>query len=179
MPGGDDSAQLLELHRRLLTGDRTASEEVVRLLHASLTQEVAAQFRQTDQHIIWDGVIDAMLDYCARPQQFDAERGVSLKRFLRLAACGYSRHRGRVHPNDLTEVGKTQAGRYPRAPVAALGAVAPIAQHIGHQLGPDVGDASDVDTAPGRMVREAVARHGGGYYVEGICRGTAMAGWIG
>jgi RNA polymerase sigma-70 factor (ECF subfamily) len=86
MPGGDDSAQLLELHRRLLTGDRIASEEVVTLLLASLTQEVSAQFRQIDQHIIWDGVIDAMLDYCARPQQFDAERGVSLKRFLRLAA---------------------------------------------------------------------------------------------
>jgi len=86
MPGGDDSAQLLELHRRLLTGDRTASEEVVRLLHASLTQEISTQFSHTDQHIIWDGVIDAMLDYCARPQQFDAERGISLKRFLRLAA---------------------------------------------------------------------------------------------
>jgi RNA polymerase sigma-70 factor, ECF subfamily len=86
MPGGDDSAQLLELHRRLLTGDRIASEEVVTLLLASLTQEVSAQFRQIDQHIIWDGVIDAMLDYCARPQQFDAERGVSLKHFLRLAA---------------------------------------------------------------------------------------------
>ena len=63
MPGGDNSAQLLELHRRLLTGDRIASEEVVRLLHASLIQEVSAQFRQTDQHIIWDGVIDAILDY--------------------------------------------------------------------------------------------------------------------
>ena len=86
MPEGDDSAQLLEMHRRLLAGDRTASEAVMRLLHASLTQEVSAQFRQIDQHIIWDGVIDAMLDYCARPQQFDAERGVSLKRFLRLAA---------------------------------------------------------------------------------------------
>ena len=86
MPGGDNSAQLLELHRRLLTGDRIASEEVVRLLHASLIQEVSAQFRQTDQHIIWDGVIDAILDYCARPQQFDVERGIPLQRFLRLAA---------------------------------------------------------------------------------------------
>ena len=86
MPGGDDSAQLLELHRRLLTGDRTASEEVISLLYALLTQEVSVQFRQTDEHIVWDGVIDAMLDYCARPQQFDAERGVPLKRFLRLAA---------------------------------------------------------------------------------------------
>lgn len=86
MPGGDESAQLLELHRRLLIGDRIASEEIVTLLLASLTQEVAAQFRHTDQHIIWDGIIDAMLDYCARPQQFDAERGISLKRFLRLAA---------------------------------------------------------------------------------------------
>jgi len=70
----------------LLTGDRTASEEVVRLLCALLTQEVSTQFRQTDQHIIWDGVIDAMLDYCARPQQFDAERSVPLTRFLCLAA---------------------------------------------------------------------------------------------
>lgn len=86
MPGGDDSAQWCELHRRLLAGDRTASEEVVRLLHASLIQEVTAQFRQADPHSIWDGVIDAILDYCARPQQFDTERGVSLKRFLRLAA---------------------------------------------------------------------------------------------
>jgi RNA polymerase sigma-70 factor (ECF subfamily) len=86
MPGGDNSAQLLELHGRLLAGDRTASEEVMRLLHALLIQEVSTQFRHTDQHIIWDGVIDAVLDYCARPQQFDAERGVSLKRFLRLAA---------------------------------------------------------------------------------------------
>jgi len=86
MPGGDDSAQLLALHRRLLTGDRTASEEVVGLLHASLTQEVSSQFPHTDQHIIWDGVIDALLDYCARPQQFDADRGVPLERFLRLAA---------------------------------------------------------------------------------------------
>ena len=72
MPGGDDFAQMLEMNRRWLTGDRTASEEVVRLLHASLTQEVAAQFWQRDQHIVWDGVIDAMFDYCARPQQFDA-----------------------------------------------------------------------------------------------------------
>jgi RNA polymerase sigma-70 factor (ECF subfamily) len=86
MPGGDNSAQLLELHGRLLAGDRTASEEVMRLLHALLIQEVSTQFRHTDQHIIWDGVIDAVLDYCARPQQFDAERGISLKRFLRLAA---------------------------------------------------------------------------------------------
>ena len=65
MPGGDDSAQLLELHRRLPAG--TASEEVVRLLHASLTQEISAQFRHTDQHIIWDGVIDAMLDSAPGP----------------------------------------------------------------------------------------------------------------
>lgn len=86
MPGGEDSAQLLTLHRRLLAGDRTASEEVVGLLHASLTQEVSSQFPHTDPHIIWDGVIDALLDYCARPQQFDADRGIPLESFLRLAA---------------------------------------------------------------------------------------------
>jgi DNA-directed RNA polymerase specialized sigma24 family protein len=86
MPGGDGAAQLLELHRRLRTGDRTASEAVVRLLHTALTQDISAQVPHTDQHIIWDGVIDAVLDYCARPQQFDAERGVPLERFLRLTS---------------------------------------------------------------------------------------------
>lgn len=86
MSGGDPSAQLLELHSRLLTGDRTASEEAMRLLLAPLLQQVSTRFQRIDQHIVWDGVIDALLDYCARPQQFDVARGVPLLRFLHLAA---------------------------------------------------------------------------------------------
>lgn len=81
-----DSAEFLVLHRRLLSGDRTASEEVTRLLLAPLTQELTRQFSQMDEHTVWDGVIDAIFDYCAQPQQFDEGRGVPLARFLQKAA---------------------------------------------------------------------------------------------
>jgi hypothetical protein len=35
--------------------------------------------------LVSDGVIDAVLDYCARPHQFDATQGVPLDRFLATA----------------------------------------------------------------------------------------------
>src|SRR5215831_10526849 len=56
------------------------------------------------------------------------ERALGDRQFAhaRLPAGGRSRHRGRVNPDDLTGVSKTQAGRYPCAPIAALGAVALI-----------------------------------------------------
>lgn len=82
----DDSDQLLMLHRRLLAGDRTVSEEVASLLLPPLVQEVAFKFPQTDEQIIWNGVSDAVFDYCARPHQFDESRSVPLDRFLQKAA---------------------------------------------------------------------------------------------
>src|SRR5712691_8233818 len=53
------------------------------------------------------------------------ERALGDRQFAhaRLPTSGCSGYRGRVNANDLTRVGKTQAGRYSRAPVAALGAV--------------------------------------------------------
>jgi RNA polymerase sigma-70 factor (ECF subfamily) len=86
MPAEDVPDQLLALHKRLLAGDRTASEEVASRLLGPLTQEVSSQFPHVDQEHIWDGVVDALLDYCARPYQFDEGRRVPLDRFLRLAA---------------------------------------------------------------------------------------------
>jgi RNA polymerase sigma-70 factor (ECF subfamily) len=86
MPAYDDPDQLLMLHRRLLAGDRLASEGVASLLLPSLVQAVSQQFPQTDEQLIWTGVSDAVLDYCARPQQFDESRGVPLDRFLQKAA---------------------------------------------------------------------------------------------
>jgi RNA polymerase sigma-70 factor (ECF subfamily) len=82
----DAPDQLLTLHWRLLAGDRIASEEVFTLLLSSLTRQVSRQFPTTDEQAIWDGVSDALLDYCARPQQFDERRGVPLDRFLGQAA---------------------------------------------------------------------------------------------
>lgn len=86
MAQGDDPLQFLELHQRLLNGDRTASEEVASKLLSPLAKEIGRKFPRTDEQIVWDGVTDAILDYCARPDQFDAARGVPLDRFLSIAA---------------------------------------------------------------------------------------------
>lgn len=86
MPQRYDSAQLLALHRRLCNGDRTASEEIASLLLSPLVQNVSRKFPRMDEHTIWDGVTDAILDYCARPDQFDTARAVPLDRFLYTAA---------------------------------------------------------------------------------------------
>jgi hypothetical protein len=86
MPPRLDSSQLLGLHRRLCAGDRTASEELAKFTLEPLVDATSRRFSRSDEQIIWDGVIDALLDYCARPRQFDEERGVPLDRFLRMAS---------------------------------------------------------------------------------------------
>jgi RNA polymerase sigma-70 factor (ECF subfamily) len=74
------------LHKRLLDGDRLASEELSRLVLAPLVEELLRKFPGTDEHLIRDGVIDAVFDYCTDPQRFDAGREVPLDRFLATAA---------------------------------------------------------------------------------------------
>lgn len=86
MPTVDVPDRFLVLHRRLLAGDRTASEELISFLLSPLTRQVARQFPTTDEQAIWDGVSAALLDYCARPQQFDESFGIPLDRFLGRAA---------------------------------------------------------------------------------------------
>lgn len=77
-----DHETLPALHARLLSGERSASEVVTRLLLAKLIAEVTRSYTRVDEQLIADGVIDALLDYCERPQQFDATHGISLDRFL-------------------------------------------------------------------------------------------------
>jgi len=86
MARGYDSEQLLILHQRLVEGDRTASEEICNLLLMSLIKEVKKKYPRTDEHIISDGSVDAILEYCEKPQTFDATLGIPLERFLKLAA---------------------------------------------------------------------------------------------
>jgi len=71
MPPRFESSQLLALHRRLCNGDRTASEEVAELLLDPLVERISRQFPRADEHWHCQAVADALLDYCARPQQFD------------------------------------------------------------------------------------------------------------
>jgi RNA polymerase sigma-70 factor (ECF subfamily) len=81
-----DTKDLLALHRRLLDGDRVASEELVEVLLGHLVNEMTRKFRRTDVHLLSDGVTDALLEYCLKPRAFDAGRGVPLDRFLAKAA---------------------------------------------------------------------------------------------
>lgn len=81
-----ETSQLLELHRRLCDGDRTASEMLAELILEPLVEALSRRFPRTDEQIIWDGVVEAVLDYCTRPHQFDAERGVPLDHFLLMAS---------------------------------------------------------------------------------------------
>lgn len=80
--GRVDRALLGQLHGRLLSGDRTASEELAALLLPALLRELAAKFPFTDRAIVSDGVTDAVLEYCLKPDGFDTGRGVPLDRFL-------------------------------------------------------------------------------------------------
>jgi hypothetical protein len=75
--------RLLALHRALLAGSRTASEGIAAMLILPLTGELCRAFEQLDPGLVSDGVTDAILEYVAAPQSFDATRGVPLDRFLR------------------------------------------------------------------------------------------------
>ena len=86
MPPRLESPQLLAIHRRLCDGDRTASDELAELLLDPLVERIARQFPRADEHAHSQAVADALLDYCARPHQFDEGRGVPLAPFL-LMTC--------------------------------------------------------------------------------------------
>jgi len=86
MPLRFDSSQLFKLHHRLCDGDRTAPDELAELILESLVEAIARQFPHTDEQIIWDGIVEAFLDYCARPSQFDERHRVPLDRFLQMAS---------------------------------------------------------------------------------------------
>jgi hypothetical protein len=113
MPASPDRATLCLLHQRLLGGDPLASAELLALVLPSLVEEVGRRLpRRVDAQLIHDGAIDALLDYCARPQRFDADNGAPLDRFLCTAArrnvsnllVGEQRRKRREH-----EVGKREA----------------------------------------------------------------------
>jgi RNA polymerase sigma-70 factor, ECF subfamily len=77
---------LLKLHHRLLNGDRVASEELCQHVLDTLFAKMTGKFPGKDDQVIFDGVIEAVLDYCERPQQFDVNRRIALESFLATAA---------------------------------------------------------------------------------------------
>jgi RNA polymerase sigma-70 factor, ECF subfamily len=85
MPGFHDPDVLMQLHERLLNGDRVASEICCELLLPSLTAEISRKFPKVDPQIVCDGVIDAILDYCDHPEKTDVTNG-RLDRLLATAS---------------------------------------------------------------------------------------------
>lgn len=81
-----ENETLLRFHARLLSGDRVASNELTRLVLPFLLDDITRHGRNLDEQLTCDGVIDAVLDYCSNPQQFDAELRIPLVRFLANAA---------------------------------------------------------------------------------------------
>jgi RNA polymerase sigma-70 factor, ECF subfamily len=70
------------LHNRLLSGDRTALEELAEILLPSLCRQLRRAFPRSAHDIINDAVVDAIIGYGRDPSTFDPFRGPSLERFL-------------------------------------------------------------------------------------------------
>ena len=80
------SEAILVLHRRLLDGDRVASEEAARLLLLPLAKETQRQFPRVDEQVVADAVVDALLDYFEEPARADRGGDVGPWTFLKQAA---------------------------------------------------------------------------------------------
>lgn len=80
----------LQLHQRLLAGDKTAPEEVAVAFIDRLKKHLAIKYPQIDQdnkEAIWDATITALMDYIEHPQNYNPNlRG--LYGYLKMAAEG-------------------------------------------------------------------------------------------
>jgi DNA-directed RNA polymerase specialized sigma24 family protein len=76
------SDELFELHKKLLSGDRAAAEEILYLLIEPLQSELEQRFSAADEQLIATGVSDALLDYAARPDRAQVRRGSGLRQVM-------------------------------------------------------------------------------------------------
>ena len=86
MANAFDPEVLLEFHRRLIAGDRLAPDAFARRFLPYLVAETSRKFSRKYGHLVYDGVIDAFLDFCAHPDRFDPSRETSLEGCLLNAA---------------------------------------------------------------------------------------------
>lgn len=82
----DDEDRLRMHHERAVSGDDTAAEWIVADLLPSLRQRLRPAFLKTPKDWIHDAVVDALLEYRARPARYDASRGMTLSGYLLFAA---------------------------------------------------------------------------------------------
>lgn len=103
MPKPADADQILELHQRLLSGDRTASEQLISAVLETLERDTERQFPRVDDQVRWDGMVKALLEYAANPFNCKATSGDEVTQYLRMVAWrrianelrGAKRRRGR------------------------------------------------------------------------------------
>lgn len=103
MPKPIDPSQMFELHQRLLSGDRTASEQIITAVLETLHSDAERQFPRVDDQIRWDGLVKALLEYVANPFNCRAASGEGVTQYLRMVAWrrianelrGAKRRRGR------------------------------------------------------------------------------------
>lgn len=77
---------LMLLHQQLQQGDRTASEEIARLTLDLLFERTRRSYPAVDDQLVMTGVVDAVLEYCAAPEQVVVEDGEHLLNLLTRAA---------------------------------------------------------------------------------------------
>ena len=86
MPENFDREAILTLHDLILKGDRVASARICEAVLGPLLQEVGRRFPHTDEQIIYDGIIDAILEYCENPASYSQSGKVPLDRYLSTAS---------------------------------------------------------------------------------------------
>jgi DNA-directed RNA polymerase specialized sigma24 family protein len=74
--------QSLDLHIRVVRGDREALEQVAGELSPALRRRLRRAFPRTTPELIVEAAHDAILAYSARPLEFDIGRGVLLESYL-------------------------------------------------------------------------------------------------
>lgn len=102
MSGGSVSqAALLALHERLVARDPVASEEAARILLDPLLGVTERLYRDLDDQMVADAVVDALLDYFEEPSRADDGERVDPWGFLKSAAWrnAANLHRGRKRRN--------------------------------------------------------------------------------
>jgi RNA polymerase sigma-70 factor (ECF subfamily) len=76
------SSHIHEMHCKLCEGNPKIAKEFQEALFRFLIDELFRRCPRVDEQI----VSDAIFDHCAKPQQYDADKGVPLDRYLAAAA---------------------------------------------------------------------------------------------
>ena len=89
MAGLKDEEQVIgqEIHARLLARDATAPADLFEFYLTSTTTSLSRAFPNVDEHLVQDGVADALFNLAEHPERFDPSRS-ALATYLAMSARG-------------------------------------------------------------------------------------------